>query len=87
MARLAGLKVGDPRDGAADVEAVAQQRVRLAVALHRAVLRRERRRIRVLQSISRPWVSLLDACLRAIGQPAAMADFPGRLCTDACQAQ
>ena len=49
MARLAGLKVGDPRDGATDVEAVAQQRMRLGVALHRAVLRREGLRVRVLQ--------------------------------------
>ncbi len=48
VARLAGLEAGDPRDGAADVEAVAQQRVRLAVALNRAVLRRERRRVGVL---------------------------------------
>ena len=50
VARLAGLEIGDPRDGAADVEAAAQQRVRLGVALHCAVLRRERCRVRILHT-------------------------------------
>ena len=50
VARLAGLEVGLARDGAADVEAAAQQRVRLAVALHRAMLRWEFCRVRILRN-------------------------------------
>ena len=84
MAGLAGLEVGDPRDGAAYVEAVAQQRMRFAVALHRAVLRRERRRVGILRKISLPWGPLLDARLQGTG---CITGFRGRPTSPADGAQ